>query len=99
MGSLNIKSLIFIAIILSSFAFAYDGNIDLQCQEKPNFNIGEKEYCLGIIPQSFAVQDFKCISYISYVGEILQTNPQYQQKTQSFFSILSTDSCYVGDIP
>jgi hypothetical protein len=86
----NLKYLILLLIAIP-FAIGYDGSIQLQCQSVANFNIGEKQYCLGILPPAFSNEQFKCLSYIELNSEILQTNPQYTERAQSFFSLTGTE--------
>lgn len=60
---------------------------EIECQNEPNFNIREKEYCLARIPNGFLNETFKCISYVTdeSTSEILQTNPEYRERSTSFF--------------
>jgi len=62
------------------------GNIT--CQNEPNFNVREKEYCLAYIPNQYLNETFKCISYVTELSslEILQTNPEYRERTTSFLN-------------
>jgi hypothetical protein len=65
--------------------FCGQGEITLQnCTINPKFNIREKEYCLAVIPSNYSDEEFKCISYIEYQGEVIQTNPQYKKTSGSF---------------
>lgn len=58
---------------------------ELDCQHEPAFDVGEKEYCLGTLNVS---GDFKCNSYVFNAdGYILQTNPQYMDKSDSLIGI------------
>lgn len=60
---------------------------DITCQNIPNINPREKEYCLAHIPNQYLNETFKCISSITSqeTGEILQTNPEYRERSNSWF--------------
>lgn len=79
------KKLIVGLILLFSIPFAI--GMEISCQEKVNFKINEKQYCIATIPSQFISEDFKCYSYISFEGEILQVNPQYDEKGETVISI------------
>ena len=66
---------------------------EIQCQNEPNFNLREKEYCLSYIPLQYLNETFKCISHVTNqdTGEIMQTNPEYRERAQSFIDILKQD--------
>lgn len=57
------------------------------CQDLPNFNVKEKEYCIAYIPTNYSNESFKCISYIRWNQEILQTNPEYKERVDSLITI------------
>ena len=59
---------------------------EIECQNEPNINVREKEYCLARIPNLYLNETFKCISYVrNYdTDEIMQTNPEYRERTQTF---------------
>jgi hypothetical protein len=59
---------------------------DISCQNEPNFRLREKEYCLSYIPNQYLNETFKCISHIKNgdTNEIMQTNPEYRERAQSF---------------
>ena len=86
------KHLISLACILLvlPFAFAltptFDGTIGLSCQKKPNFNINEKEFCVGEIPVNFSGEEFKCLSYVKLGNETKQTNPMYKDRSDSLIA-------------
>lgn len=63
------------------------GNIS--CQNEPNFNTKEKEYCLSYIPSQYLNETFKCISNVQSLStwEILQTNPEYRERTTTLIDL------------
>lgn len=66
---------------------------DIDCQNEPNFNLREKEYCLAYIPNEYLNESFKCISHITQLGtgEVIQTNPEYRERAQSFLGMWGYD--------
>lgn len=62
---------------------------NISCQNEPNFNIREKEYCLAYIPNEYLNETFKCISYVYDLNsnEILQTNPEYRERTSTLIDL------------
>lgn len=81
-----------IMVVLASCVSAYEtGSMTLKCQLHPNFNIKEKEYCIGEIPTNYTNQGFKCFSYVKLGTETKQTNPQYKERANSLFSFFAND--------
>lgn len=63
---------------------------ELTCPSQFDFTIREKEYCLAQIPLNYSNESFKCYSYVVVAGEthtILQTNPEYRERTQTFIDL------------
>jgi len=62
---------------------------EITCQNEPNFNIREKEYCIARIPIAFLNESFRCISYVQLedTDEILQTNPEYRERSASLLDL------------
>lgn len=63
------------------------GNIT--CQNEPNFNIREKEYCIAHLPNQYLNESYKCLSYVIDLssGEIMQTNPEYRERTTTLLDL------------
>lgn len=61
------------------------------CQNLTNFQGNEKEYCVAYIPESYSNETFKCISYVKYGDEILQTNPEYKERAESLIAITNEE--------
>jgi hypothetical protein len=79
----------------SQFCYFYSSDMGaIQCQNEPNFNVREKEYCLAHIPLNYSGETFKCISHVYdlLTNEILQTNPEYKEKPSTVFNILGADA-------
>lgn len=83
--------LVLLILLNISLISAVGSELNLSCQARPTFNIQEKEYCLGYIPSSYSNETFKCVSYVSYQGEVLQTNPEYRERSGSFVSVFGSD--------
>ena len=56
---------------------------DIDCEDLPNFDGYEKEYCLAHIPNEYLNNTFKCISFVTDIEslKIIQTNPEYRERT------------------
>lgn len=76
-----------------SCVFAENQLGNITCQNEPNFNIREKEYCLAWIPNQYLNESFKCISYVVELSslEILQTNPEYRERAGTFLDLTRQD--------
>lgn len=66
----------------------YAQALTLTCQDYPSFNVNEKEYCMSEIPSNYSGESFKCISFITYDGEVIQTNPEYKERSNALISII-----------
>jgi hypothetical protein len=78
----------------SQFCYYYSSEMGaIQCQNEPNFNLREKEYCLAYIPAEYLDESFKCIAHVYDINtdEILQTNPEYKEARTSFLDLLRSD--------
>ena len=58
---------------------------DIECQNIPNINKNEKEYCLAHIPNQYLNEEFKCIAFVTDLetNEIMQTTPEYRERSTS----------------
>lgn len=87
----SIKYLYWCMLFMLIIQLVQAQELNLTCQDRPNFELQEKEYCMSEIPSNYSGESFKCISFMTYDGEVIQTNPEYKERSSALVSIIGGD--------